>query len=113
MDKYIEKKIIEILNHESIKACNDAITLQAIRSGTKGYRGETLDVVLRRVLTNVFKEGLHTGYEEEGTNCYDHCEQAKKEEVSKITTRIKIILTDPDEYLRGQLMDWLNEHNNS
>jgi len=35
--------------------------------------------------------------------------QASKKEKEKTATRIKTILTDPDNYLRGQLLDYLKE----
>lgn len=48
MKAEIDKQMETIMNHESIKACNDAITLQAVRTGTSGYHGELLDVALKK-----------------------------------------------------------------
>ena len=73
LDKAIEELIQEVLNHESIQACDAAIGLQALRTSTKGYEGEKLNDVLERVLKKLLqvqtqdikkritkKEELHT-----------------------------------------------------
>ena len=59
----IEERIKEVLRHQSIMACDAAIALQAIRTSTKGYTGEKLDVVLRKVLLETQKEAEEGGAE--------------------------------------------------
>ena len=48
IEKVIEDGIAEILTHESIKAADGAIALQAFRMGNSGYQGEVIQVPLRR-----------------------------------------------------------------
>lgn len=55
LDKVIDDGIKEVLEHESIKAANGAIALQAFRMGTGGYEGELLQEALRRFATKIIR----------------------------------------------------------
>lgn len=43
----VENGIEGVMQHSSIRAANSAITLQALRTGGKGYTGEYIQVPLR------------------------------------------------------------------
>ena len=49
----IEKIVESILNHKAMKFSNDAIVLQALRSGTKGYTGASFPDFLAHTLTQL------------------------------------------------------------
>lgn len=40
LEEFIEKSKEEFANHPAMKFANDAIVLQAVRSGTSGFKGE-------------------------------------------------------------------------
>ncbi len=52
--KALKKRVLE---HESIKEADSAITLQALRTSTSGHTGEPLEVVLDEVLKESFEAG--------------------------------------------------------
>lgn len=56
----LENLVKELLGHEAIKAADAAITLQALRSGTKGYQGPSFKDALRSALTRAYEEGSAT-----------------------------------------------------
>ncbi|MEK6884800.1 MAG: hypothetical protein AABY22_34530, partial [Nanoarchaeota archaeon] len=66
------KYIKEMIEHPAIKFADSAITLQALRSGTKGYQGEEyLGQFLERVINELFtqiKENIVKEIEEELMN---------------------------------------------
>ena len=62
MSKTIKQAIKNVLNHESIKAADTAIGLQAMRMSTKGYEGESLKGELEIQFNNVYHEGWLSGY---------------------------------------------------
>lgn len=53
---YIEQQIEKINNHPAIQAANDAIVLQAVRMGTRGYEGEKITDFLRSSLIGLLDE---------------------------------------------------------
>lgn len=78
MNKKIEKIIEDLNNHPALKFANDAITLQAIRQGTKGYTGEeNLSDFFYQVLTQLRQDTIKECIEAVGEVDTDN--QAKKE----------------------------------
>ncbi len=54
--KAVENGMELVLSHESIQSANSAITLQALRSGGKGYTGEFIQVPLRAMAREVARQ---------------------------------------------------------
>lgn len=52
----VEKGMEGVLEHNSIRSANAAITLQALRSGGKGYTGEFIQVPLRAMAREVARQ---------------------------------------------------------
>ena len=56
----LERNKRELINHPALKFANDAIVLQAIRTGTKGYEGENLldwyNKSLKALITTLIEE---------------------------------------------------------
>ena len=57
MNDFIESLIKTILGHPAIKYADSMISLNAARTGTTGWEGETLDVPIRKALHEAFEQG--------------------------------------------------------